>query len=99
MNSDSLATTFGWADCDIYIDSKIGAEYMLEDGHEKLEKHLNNMEQTLAQNDIPAKCYQETMFNLPVDFGENESNICIYKASGYDNGYVRIHSRNSTTEY
>lgn len=82
MNSDSLATTFGWADCDIYIDSKIGAEYMLEDGHEKLEKHLNNMEQTLAQNDIPAKCYQETMFNLPVDFGENESNICIYQGTG-----------------
>lgn len=82
MNSDSLATTFGWADCDIYIDSKIGAEYMLEDGHEKLEKHLNNMEQTLAQNDIPAKCYQETMFNLPVAFGENESNICIYQGTG-----------------
>ena len=82
MNSDSLATTFGWADCDIYIDSKIGAEYMLEDGHEKLEKHLNNMEQILAQNDIPAKCYQETMFNLPVAFGENESNICIYQGTG-----------------
>lgn len=55
---------------------------MLEDGHEKLEKHLNNMEQTLAQNDIPAKCYQETMFNLPVAFGENESNICIYQGTG-----------------
>lgn len=82
MSSDSLATTFGWADCDIYIDSKIGAECMLEDGHEKLEKHLNNMEQTLAQNDIPAKCYQETMFNLPVAFGENESNICIYQGTG-----------------
>lgn len=82
MNSDSLATTFGWADCDIYIDSKIGAECILEDGHEKLEKHLNNMEQTLAQNDIPAKCYQETMFNLPVAFGENESNICIYQGTG-----------------
>lgn len=82
MNSGSLATTFGWADCDIYIDSKIGAECMLEDGHEKLEKHLNNMEQTLAQNDIPAKCYQETMFNLPVAFGENESNICIYHGTG-----------------
>lgn len=82
MNSGSLATTFGWADCDIYIDSKIGAECMLEDGHEKLEKHLNNMEQTLAQNDIPAKCYQETMFNLPVSFGENESNICIYHGTG-----------------
>ena len=82
MNSDSLATTFGWADCDIYIDSKIGAECILEDGHEKLEKHLNHMEQTLAQNDIPAKCYQETMFNLPVAFGENESNICIYQGTG-----------------
>lgn len=82
MNSGSLATTFGWADCDIYIDSKIGAECMLEDGHEKLEKHLNNMEQTLAQNNIPAKCYQETMFNLPVSFGENESNICIYQGTG-----------------
>lgn len=82
MNSDSLATTFGWADCDIYIDSKIGAECILEDGHEKLEKHLNNMEQILAQNDIPAKCYQETMFNLPVVFGENESNICIYQGTG-----------------
>ena len=82
MNSDSLATTFGWADCDIYIDSKIGAECILEDGHEKLEKHLNNMEQTLAQNDIPAKCYQETIFNLPVAFGENESNICIYQGTG-----------------
>ena len=82
MNSDSLATTFGWADCDIYIDSKIGAECILEDGHEKLEKHLNNMEQTLAQNDIPAKCYQETMFNLPVAFGENESNIYIYQGTG-----------------
>lgn len=82
MNSDSLATTFGWADCDIYIDSKIGAECILEDGHEKLEKHLNNMEQTLTQNDIPAKCYQETMFNLPVAFGENESNICIYQGTG-----------------
>lgn len=82
MNSDSLATTFGWADCDIYIDSKIGAECILEDGHEKLEKHLNNMEQILAQNDIPAKCYQETMFNLPVAFGENESNICIYQGTG-----------------
>ena len=82
MNSDSLATTFGWADCDIYIDSKIGAECILEDGREKLEKHLNNMEQTLAQNDIPAKCYQETMFNLPIAFGENESNICIYQGTG-----------------
>lgn len=82
MNSDSLASTFGWADCDIYLDSKMIMECMLEDGHERLEKHLDDMEQTLTENGIPAKCYQETMFNLPVAFGENESNICVYQGTG-----------------
>lgn len=82
MNSDSLASTFGWADCDIYLDSKMSVECMLEDGHERLEKHLDDMEQTLAENGIPAKCYQETIFTLPVAFGEHESNICIYQGTG-----------------
>lgn len=82
MNSDSLASTFGWADCDIYLDSKMIMECMLEDGHERLEKHLDDMEQTLAENGIPAKCYQEMMFTLPVAFGENESNICVYQGTG-----------------
>lgn len=82
MNSGSLAATFGWAECDIYLDSKITSQCMMEDGHEKLEKHLEEMEQTLAENGIPAKCYQEMMFNLPVSFGENESNITIYHGTG-----------------
>ncbi len=82
MNSNQLAATFGWADCDIYLDSKISAECMLEDGREKLEKHLEEMEQTLAENGIPAKCYQEILFILPVSFKENESNICIYHGTG-----------------
>ena len=82
MNSGSLARAFGWADCDIYLDSKMIAECMLEDGHEKLEKHLDEMEQALAENGIPAKCYQEMMFTLPVSFGENETNINIYHGTG-----------------
>ena len=82
MNSDSLAATFGWADCDVYLDSKIIAECMMEDGHEKLEKHLDEMEQALAKHGIPAKCFQEMMFVLPVSFGEKESNICIYQGTG-----------------
>ena len=81
MNSGSLATTFGWADCDIYLDSKV-TECMMEDGHEKLEKHLDEMERTLAENGIPAKCYQEMIFTLPVSFGEKESNISIYQGTG-----------------
>ena len=83
MNSGSLSATFGWADCDMYLDNnKMIMEWMLEDGHAKLEKYLDDMEQTLAKNGIPAKCYQEMMFTLPVSFGENESNITIYHGTG-----------------
>jgi len=82
MNSGSLATTFGWADCDIYLDSKITMECMLEDGQDKLENHLSEMEHTLAENGIPAKCYQEMLFNLPVIFEENERNVTIYQGTG-----------------
>ena len=83
MNSGSLSEAFGWADCDIYVsNNNIIMECMLEDGHEKLEKYLDDMEQTLEENGIPAKCYQEMMFNLPVSFGENESNITVYQGTG-----------------
>ena len=82
MKSGSLSTTFGWADCDLYLDSKINTECMMDDGHEKLEKHLDEMEQTLKENGISAKCYQEIMFSLPVTFGENESNVSVYHGTG-----------------
>lgn len=82
IDSDSLAASLGWADCDIYLDSKIISECMMEDGREKLEKHLHEMEQALAEHGIPAKCYQEMMFTLPVSFGESESNICIFQGTG-----------------
>ncbi len=82
MNSGSLATAFGWADCDIYLDNTIISECMLEDGRERLEKHLDKIKRILAENGIPAKCYQEMMFTLPVSFGENESNISIYQGTG-----------------
>lgn len=82
INSGSLAASLGWADCDVYLDSKIIAECMKEDGREKLEKHLDEMEQMLAEHGIAAKCYQEIIFTLPVSFGENESNICIYQGTG-----------------
>ncbi len=82
MNSGSLSTTFGWADCDIYLDSKVAMEAMTDNGHEYLEKHLDDIEKTLADNGMPAKCYFETVFNLPVVYGENESNVCIYHGTG-----------------
>ncbi len=82
MNSGSLSTAFGWADCDIYLDSKTAIYSMTEDGHDYLEKHFDEMEKTLAENDLPAKCYSETVFSLPVVYGENENNVCIYHGTG-----------------
>ena len=82
MNSGSLSTTFGWADCDIYLDSKAAMETMTENGRENLEKHLDNIEKTLEKNGIFAKCYQETILTLPVVYGENENNVCIYQGTG-----------------
>ncbi|MEE0410097.1 MAG: FtsX-like permease family protein, partial [Clostridia bacterium] len=77
-----LSTTFGWADCDVYLNSKMNKECMAEDGQEKLEKHLNEMEKILSEHNIPAKCYQEMAFTLPVSFGENESNILVFQGVG-----------------
>ncbi len=82
MNSDRLSTTFGCADCDIYMDSKMIMECMLDDGHERLSKHLDSIEKKLAENDIQAKCFQEMLFSLPVSNGENERNISIYHGTG-----------------
>ena len=82
MKNGGLSTTFGWATCDVFLDSKMNKECMAEDGHEKLEKHLDEMEQILAENHIPAKCYQEMLFNLPVSFGENTSNVLVFQGVG-----------------
>ncbi len=82
MNSGSLATTFGWADCDIYLNSKVTMDAMTENGREHLEKHLDEIEEKLAENGMPAKCYYETILTLPVVYGENESNVCIYHGTG-----------------
>ena len=82
MKNGGLSTAFGWADCDLYLDSKMNKECMVEDGHEKLETHLDDMEKILAQNGIPAKCYQEMTFSLPVSFGDNESKVLVYHGVG-----------------
>lgn len=82
MNSGSLLSAFGWADCDLYLDSEIISECMREGGRETLAEHLDEMEQALAEHGISANCFQEMMFVLPVSFKENECNIYIYQSTG-----------------
>lgn len=57
-------------------------EFMTEDGHEKLENYLDDMEETLAENDMPASCMQEVNFTLPAAYGENKANISAWQGIG-----------------
>ncbi len=81
LKSGALASVLGLADFDLSAKGK-GMEFMTEDGHEKLKEYLSDMEENLAQNDMPARCMQEMMFKLPVSYGENESSIFIYQGTG-----------------
>lgn len=81
MNSGTLISAFGMADCDASI-SNYKIEFLTEDGRENLEKSLENMERKLAENGMPAICFQETYFSLPVIYGENQENIPIQQCTG-----------------
>ena len=81
LKSDTLIDTFGLADCDIFVNGRI-MEFLTEDGREKLKEYLGEMEETLAENDMPAICMQEMMFTLPVAYGENKANITAYQGTG-----------------
>ena len=79
--SGALFNLFGLADFDISAKGEV-TEFMTENGHEKLEEYLSDMEENLAQNGMPARCMQEMMFKLPVSHDENESSITIYQGTG-----------------
>ena len=81
LKSGTLINTFGIADCDIFVHGKV-MEFLTEDGREKLEEYLEEMEETLAENNMPASCVQEIMFSLPVSYGENDAKIAAYQGVG-----------------
>lgn len=83
LNSDSLFKTFGFADCHVAVDvgDKI-MSFMVEDGRIALQNYLSDMEDTLAENNMPAKCVQELAFNFSVTHGEQEAKIMTYQGTG-----------------
>ncbi|MGN1415970.1 MAG: FtsX-like permease family protein, partial [Oscillospiraceae bacterium] len=81
LKSDSLIYNFGIADCDIIINGKV-MDFMTENGREKLEEYLAEMEDTLAENNMPSSCVQEMFFSLSVSYGENSAKIAAYQGTG-----------------
>ena len=83
LKSGKLLKYFGKADCHAVAD--IGDEvmkFMTVDGHDKVKKYLDDMEQTLAENGMPAECMTEYYIYTMIRYGEQESKTVILQGTG-----------------
>ncbi len=81
--SDSLFKTFGFAECHLALDMNDQImSYMTEGGRERLETYLEELEENLAENGMPADCYQELAFNFKVAHGDDTAKIMVYQGTG-----------------
>ncbi|MBQ2823596.1 MAG: ABC transporter permease [Oscillospiraceae bacterium] len=74
MNNGSLIYSFGMAGCDVVMFIN-NVEYLTDGGQDKIKDKLEEMEEKLAENGMPAKIVQQIVFSFPVAYGENESSI------------------------
>lgn len=83
LKSGKLMKYFGLTDCHIIASTGDDAvEFMTEDGHEKLEKYLEDMEQSLAENGMPAECMEEMYFYPNIKYGEYECKVLSVQGTG-----------------
>lgn len=83
LKSGKLLKYFAQTDCHVFTDIGDEAmEFMTEDGHEKVKKYLEDMEQTLAENGIPAKCMTEYFIYPMIKHGEYESKTALLQGTG-----------------
>lgn len=83
LSGGSLLTCFGVADSDLSLASSNDLlDFMVEGGEEKCEEFLLELENTLEENDMPAECYYETIFNSTVSHGDYQTKIPSYYGTG-----------------
>lgn len=83
LQSDKLVSWFSMKQSDVYLGtSSANADYMTADGHDKIKKYLLEMEQTLADNGIKAKCYMESLFRLAVSKGDKSYKALAFQGTG-----------------
>ena len=83
LKNGKLLKYFGMTDCHAVTD--IGDEamkFMTEDGHEQVKTYLEDMEQTLAENNMPAECMTEYYIYSMIGHGEYESKAAILQGTG-----------------
>ncbi len=72
LRSGDMVETLGMHLSDVYIaDGKKMMSYMTDGGREKLDRDMADMEQLLADNDMPGKVSFEMMYRLGYEFDGN----------------------------
>ncbi len=80
---NGLFQSFGFSKCHLMLDvNRKIMGFMVEGGREKLELYLDELEETFAEHEIPAECYQELAFNLKVTHGDESAKIMAFQGTG-----------------
>lgn len=71
LQSDNLITWYSMTKSDVFLeDLKSDERHLVTGGHEILKEDLNEIKETLFENDIKADCYCETAFKLGIINGD-----------------------------
>lgn len=83
LKSANMLKYFGFAYGHVLADIGDDAmKFMTEGGHERLEKYLEDMEASLAENGMPAECMEEYLFSVIIKHGEYESRVLTFHGTG-----------------
>ena len=83
VQSPKLLAWFSMADCDVALEDKECTEkYNRPDGQKLRAQYLEDMEKTLAENNIPAECFGEALFKLSVQKGDQKMMSLAFIGSG-----------------
>lgn len=83
LQSPQLLAWFSMADCDVTLEDKDATDkYTRPDGQTLRANYLKEMEQTLADNGMPAVCFAESLFKMSVQHGDSKTISLVFIGSG-----------------
>lgn len=75
LKSNELITSFSMVKSDLYVDDGDSLNVVFQtNGHQALKEKLNEIENTLKENGIEAKCFSETIFKFNIEKGDKSYN-------------------------
>ena len=83
LQSPKLLSWFSMANCDVTLEDKSCIEkYNRPEGQRLRAEYLKEMKKTLADNNIPADCFAESVFKLSVQNGDKKTVSLTFIGSG-----------------